>query len=110
MSFPILCEKDNFCLRFLPLSLPVSYALFLSLFIFLTQMAVIAQRMCRIRLLCNSNFYSGYPYVLKGKICIDYMALLWMFLIVNGRVALCLPTYSNLSKPRLHLSLTMEFN
>lgn len=39
----------------------------LSFFIFLTQMAVIAQRMCWVSLLCNSNLLFGLPLCTKEE-------------------------------------------
>lgn len=65
VSFPISCEKDNSSLY--SLSLPVFLAHFLRLFIFLTQIAVTAHRMCRIRLLCNSNLLFRLPLCTKEK-------------------------------------------
>lgn len=41
--------------------------IFLDLFIFLTQIAVIAQRMCGIRLLCNSNLLFRLPLCTKEE-------------------------------------------
>lgn len=77
LILPLSCEKDKSYLFFLsvlfwlPLLFPLPLPHVPCLFIFLTQIAVIAQRMCELGCFVIQTFYSGYSVCTKEENTID---------------------------------------
>lgn len=71
-----------------PSALPRSLSFSLSLFIFLTQMAVIAQRMCQGSLLCNSNLLFRLPLCTKEENMYWLNGLVMDVPVAKGKVGL----------------------